>query len=392
MRKVRCAFFFHDTDYYSGATRSLLDLIEEFIEEDTIDIIAVFPSTYGSAIDYLKERKVDIVCSHYYQIRYELSERKIEYIKKIPIRLARMVGSRIWIYLKTIPELRKQNPDIIYSNTSLILAGYWTAKKLQVPVIAHFREYGEEDHKIGVWIGRDTFYKISNQYDRIICISEALKRKYEKKINGDRIRVIYDDISKKYINWNEKDIKPDLKESFNILLAGNLIPGKGQLVVLRCLANYIKSNDDIIVYIAGNPSDRNYVEKINKLIKEYEIQNQIRFLGLVEDMNTLRKRMHIGIVLSEMEAFGRVTIEGMLSGMIMIASREGGSVELIEDGVNGFLAEKDGRDLEKIVAYIKNNYESLRDIQIQAFEFAVNFTKSRCSKKLLETMEEIVNK
>lgn len=82
----------------------------------------------------------------------------------------------------------------------------------------------------------------------------------------------------------------------------------------------------------------------------------------------------------------------MLSGMIMIAARTGGSVELIKDGVNGFLVEKDGEGLEHIVSYIQSNYETMREMQKQAFDFASNFTESKCSKILLENIKELVEK
>lgn len=392
MNKIKCAFFFHDTDFFSGGSRSLLDIIDTYIEQENIAVVAVFPSDKGSAIDYLRSRNVDVICSHYYQIRYELSEVRTEYIKKLPIRVLRLLGSKTWVQLKTVPELREKNIDIVYSNTSFILAGYWSAKSLHVPLIAHFREFGEEDHKIGVWFGRKKFYKIANKYDRIICISNALKEKYLKRISEDKIRVIYDDVSKEYVNWAEKEQKPDVDSNFNILLAGNLTPGKGQKTVLQRLANYIQQDKKIMVYIAGNPSDSIYVNQIKELIEAEHIQEQIKILGLVKNMNKLREKMHVGIVLSDMEAFGRVTIEGMLSGMIMIAARTGGSVELIKDRVNGFLVEKDGKDLENIVSYIQNNYHSLKIMQKEAFDFAKSFTESRCSKILLENIEELVGK
>lgn len=392
MEKIRCAFFFHDTDFFSGGSRSLLDIIDTYVEQNSVAVVAVFPSDKGSAIDYLRSKNVDIVCSHYYQIRYELSESKSDYIKRLPRRAMKLLGSRIWVLLKTVPELKERNINIVYSNTSFILAGYWSAKSLHVPLIAHFREFGEEDHKIGVWFGRNAFYRIVNQYDRIICISNALKEKYQKRIGGDKIRVIYDDVSKEYVNWAEEEIKPDVNNNFNILLAGNLTPGKGQKTVLTCLANYVQHDKRITVYIAGNPSDSVYVNQIKKLIEEKHIQEQVEFLGLVKDMNTLRKKMHVGIVLSDMEAFGRVTIEGMLSGMIMIAARTGGSVELIKDGVNGFLVENDGSKLESIVSDIQKNYQSFKLMQKEAFYFAKGFTESRCSKFLLENIEELVDK
>lgn len=392
MERIRCAFFFHDTDFYSGGSRSLLDIIDTYIEQNNITVVAVFPSDKGSAIDYLRKRKVEIVCSHYYQIRYELNETKIDFLKKLPKRVVRLIGSRLWVDIKTSSELKKHNINVIYSNTSFILAGYWAARQLHVPIIAHFREFGEEDHKIGVWIGRKNFYKIANGFERVICISQSLKNKYKENIDERHIRVIYDDVSKDYVNWKETDEKPEIKDSFNILLAGNLTPGKGQLVVLTRLGEFIKRNGNVTVYIAGNPSDTDYVNKMKSLISDMDISNQVKFLGLVKNMNSLRKNMHVGIVLSDMEAFGRVTIEGMLSGMIMIASKTGGSVELIENKVNGFLVEPDGKELERIISYVQDNYNCLKEMQRKAYEFAIGFTRSKCSKALYENIEELVKR
>ena len=75
----------------------------------------------------------------------------------------------------------------------------------------------------------------------------------------------------------------------------------------------------------------------------------------------------------------------------MIASKTGGSVELIEDKVNGFLVERDGEELEQIISCIQDNYHCLKKMQNKAYEFAIGFTRSKCSKALSENIEELVN-
>ena len=388
-KKIYCAFFFHDTDYYSGGTRSLLDIIDSYIEKNSIKLCAVFPSKSGSAVDYMKEKKVDIVCSHYYQIRYDLNETKLNFIKRLPFRLFRLICSKVWIVMFTTRQLKKRGINIIYNNTSFILAGYWAAKKMDVPVIAHFREFGEEDHKIGRWIGNDIFYKISNRYDRIICISKSLERKYASYINPNRLRVIYDDVSAKYINWNNEH-KIIEKEEFNVLLAGNLTPGMGQLNVLKILSDILKNNKAINIYIAGNLSDSSYVSQIKETICIKNLQDQVKILGLVQDMNSLRAKMHVGIVFSDMEAFGRVTIEGMLSGMVMIGSDAGGSSELIDNNKTGFLVKADGSNLAATFLYVYNHYSSLYPVQQAAFIFAKKFTEGHCANLLSQNLCEVM--
>lgn len=387
--RIKCAFFFHDTDYYSGGSRSLLDLIDTYIEKDIMDVVAVFPASKGSAIDYLKKRNVSVVCSHYYQIRYDLTESKFEFSNNFPERMLRMIFSRLYIRFDTVPQLRKRKVNVVYSNTSFILSGYWAAKILKVPVIAHFREFGEEDHHIGVWFGRNLFYRYTNQFDKIVCISQALKKKYEEKIDRGRICVIYDDVSRNYINWNEKMLHTD---QINILLAGNLTSGKGQLTVVKKLSALLKRKNNIDIFIAGNPSSQDYVEQIKKCINENGLTERVHFLGLVKDMNELRKKMHIGIVLSEMEAFGRVTIEGMLSGMIMITSNTAASAELIQDYKTGFLIPSDGTGLDCLVEKIAGSYDDFMTIRKQGFQFALSFTEGHCAEEIARIFKEIIVK
>ena len=386
MNDIQIAFFFHDTDYYSGATRSLIDLIDNYINNKKTRIILVFPSNKGSAIDYYRNKDVCIITSHYYQVRKDISESFIQSLIQLPKRLNNIVKSFFWCNLKTLPLLKKNNIDLIYINTSFNIAGYWMAKKMKVPVLAHFREFGEEDHKITIWFGRKKYYKIVQNYSHIICISEALKAKYKKFIDEKKISVVYDDISNKYINWDRK--LKDISKGFNILIAGNIISGKGQLKVIKAILPLIKNNSKIKIYMAGGIGDRDYYDSIIKFVEENKIKEKIIFLGLVKDMNSLREKMHIGIVASDMEAFGRVTIEGMLSGMLMIGTNQGGTSELISDKKNGFLVDKNLKELNSIIYNIVNNYNDYYEVLLNAFDNALEYTKGNCAKNVLKVIEK----
>ena len=47
----------------------------------------------------------------------------------------------------------------------------------------------------------------------------------------------------------------------------------------------------------------------------------------------------IGVLASEYEAFGRVTIEYMLSRLVPVVSNSGANIEIIRDGENGMIFE-----------------------------------------------------
>lgn len=114
-----------------------------------------------------------------------------------------------------------------------------------------------------------------------------------------------------------------------------------------------------------------------------KINSQVKFFGLLRDMNALRREMDIGVVVSKSEAFGRVTIEGMLSGMIMIGANIGGTAELIKDKITGYLYSHDSVDeLAELIEYVYYEYHKTGIIQDNAFNFALEFTKGKCAEQI----------
>ena len=79
-----------------------------------------------------------------------------------------------------------------------------------------------------------------------------------------------------------------------------------------------------------------YEKELKEYIDKYLTGTAV-MLGRVSDMRALRQKTDVEIVASDMEAFGRVTVEAMMSGMPVIASDSGANSELIEDGKDGFL-------------------------------------------------------
>lgn len=381
-KRMTIAFFFHDANIYSGATMALMDLIEFYLKnEPLLGIIAVFPVKEGDAIDKLKKKGITVVSSHYSNITRKISESKKERIFRYPKRKKIYIRNFLWNYFIVSYKLEKYKIDAIYSNTSVILAPGVIAKRLNVPIIAHFREFGEEDYGITPWFGRKKYYNIVNNYDKIICISQAIYNKYSRNISKDKLIIIYDDLSAKYDNFSSK-VNADLKH-FNILIAGNITVGKAQLMVLEKLKDLLQSNSNMYLYIAGGITDQEYFNKLMDFIQRNNLSNKVIYLGLVENMNDLRKKMHVGIVASEKEGFGRVTIEGMLSGMIMLGRDLGGTSELIQDGINGVLIDSTLDDLSKKLEYVYENYSNLDDIRNNAYQYGKKFISGECAKKVL---------
>ncbi len=101
------------------------------------------------------------------------------------------------------------------------------------------------------------------------------------------------------------------------------------------------------------------------------LEERVAFLGFDPDPMLFLAGCDVSVAPAIDEASGRTLIESMLAGTPVVASRDGGHVEYIEDGVSGFLCDKDRPDLfaEKIFALCGDSALSC-DIVTNALDMA----------------------
>ena len=129
--------------------------------------------------------------------------------------------------------------------------------------------------------------------------------------------------------------------------------------------------------------DGNLKEKLNKLIKELDLEGQVFLLGMKENPYLYMKNADILIHSSRKEGFPMVLLEGMCVGVPIICSNfKTGAYELIEKERNGEIFEIANYEelANKVESLLKNN------------ELRKNYIEK--SKKFTERfyIEKIINK
>ena len=132
------------------------------------------------------------------------------------------------------------------------------------------------------------------------------------------------ELKRKTMGLSENDIA--------IISAGDLIERKNYKVSLEAIA---KVNDTRIhYYICGKGP-------LHKELEDYarnlNIRSQVHFLGFRSDVKELMWASDIFLFTTLQEGLPRSLSEAMASGLPCIASKIRGNVDLIEDGVSGFL-------------------------------------------------------
>jgi len=119
---------------------------------------------------------------------------------------------------------------------------------------------------------------------------------------------------------------------------GRLAAWKGQTVFLEALAQV----PGAIGVIVGEAlfGEQACAETLRGHAARLGLRDRVKFLGFREDVPALMRAMDI-IVHSSVapEPFGRVVVEGMMAGRPVIAAAAGGVLEIVNDGVTGFLYE-----------------------------------------------------
>ena len=138
--------------------------------------------------------------------------------------------------------------------------------------------------------------------------------------------------------------KWDLKRGKKIiLLPGRLTSWKGQDLFIEAIniLNQELGHEAFYAVVLGSDQGRDiYKKKLVRLVEQYRLNNQVKFIDKCKNMPLAYKISDIIISSSvEPEAFGRVAIEAQSMQKPIIASNIGGSNETIINDKTGFLFE-----------------------------------------------------
>jgi glycosyltransferase involved in cell wall biosynthesis len=179
-------------------------------------------------------------------------------------------------------------------------------------------------------------FKMSNRYalrhsDRVLCVSRYIAQLAESGgAPTTTIRVVPNPVD--VDRFSADGAGP---RDIDVLFVGRLNVEKGADVLVRAAA-LLPSPARVV--IAGDGAERPRLEALAA-----DLGVTITILGWVPkaELPALVGRAHIQVVPSRSEALPMVVVEALAAGTPVIASRVGGVPEMIVDGENGVLFEKD---------------------------------------------------
>jgi glycosyltransferase involved in cell wall biosynthesis len=137
------------------------------------------------------------------------------------------------------------------------------------------------------------------------------------------------------VPWEPRNDWPDPSDGIRLACVGRLYPmEKGQDLLLRVLARPEWRERPVSVTFYGDGDHRAGLEGMARFLG----LTNVTFAGFVDDVSGIWNDHHALILPSRSEGLPLVVVEAMLSGRVPIVTNVGGSGEVIEDGVTGFIA------------------------------------------------------
>jgi glycosyltransferase involved in cell wall biosynthesis len=129
-----------------------------------------------------------------------------------------------------------------------------------------------------------------------------------------------------------QNIYNDNPEDYFLYVARFALP-KRQHILVKVFAKFVKKYPEYKLYLVGGIENNKYYLKILKLIKEYNLQNNIKIFTNVSDekLRELYAKSLACVYIPYMEDYGIVPFEAMSAGKYLINVYPAGSHELLKN-------------------------------------------------------------
>lgn len=211
------------------------------------------------------------------------------------------------------------------------------------------------------------YEKLSYKMDSIVAVSRYCKDMLEDRMPllKGKVKIIPNMIPKdEIIDKAKQGSEICKKNKWQIVSIGRLSKEKHFENVVKTAFELKKRKINFSWEIIGDGTERSSLEK---LVDIYELENEVRFIGNVENPYPYLKSKDLLVHPSYVESQCLVVLEAMALNIPCIVTKSGGTCEYIEDGVNGLLAEKNHKSLtRKTIEIIENDnlYKKIKENSI----------------------------
>lgn len=304
-------------------------------------------------------------------------------------------------YKNLMKLLRREKIDVIHCNTPIGgVLGRLCGKKTGVNKVI-YTAHGFHFYK-GAPLINNTVFKFAEKWlarytDAIITMNEEdyqAAQKFKLRNNGNVYYV--PGVGVDTAIYQLEDINHyELRKSFGIMqedivliAMGDLIDRKNYSTSIKAIA---KANNKKLHFLICGKGPK--FEELQKLAKDLGMIDKFHFLGFRTDIKELLNIADIFLFTTYQEGLPRSMMEAMSAGLPCIVSKVRGNVDLIEEGIGGFLRHPDDIDgFAEAINVLASGNELREKMRKDNLETIKRFDVENVKKEMRNIYEEILRK
>ncbi|QSZ41329.1 glycosyltransferase [Sulfurimonas aquatica] len=245
---------------------------------------------------------------------------------------------------------------------------------------------------------KDDFYHkfLYKNIDQILAVTLQVKEQLQKFIPSSiqpRIDLLYpgtiipEPIASQEVQTYKEEYK--LGDSFIVSIVGRIEEAKGQHILVKAVETLLKQGLNIKIVIIGHAMSEEYLKNFKSDIEKRNMTESVVFTGFTNKVHSLMQLSDSLVLATKKETFGLVLIEAMASNIAVIASNNGGPLEIVDNEKTGLHFESDSyEDLAKKIKLLFNE-EFKKEIATAGREKVLKVFNS--NKQFTKLYELLVN-
>ena len=306
-------------------------------------VLFILPSMRGGGSERVKSLLVRYLDRSRFTIVLLLLNKEGTYLKDLPddIELVDLKAPRLRQAILKLPiAIKKIKPDVVMSTLShvnIFIAMIRPFFSQKITFIARESSIVSVNNqntpypRLFHWLYRHFF----GNFDRIVCQSYYMKNDLTTNyhVHEKLLTVIHNPVDiDRILHLADNDTKLYNTGKTNLLAVGRLGREKGFDLLLQAIA---KLEKNFYLTIIGEGKE---LENLQQLAEKLQVAERVKFAGFQENPYQYMQQANMMVLSSRHEGFPNVVLEANACGTPVVAfDCPGGTGEIIENGVNGFL-------------------------------------------------------
>ncbi|MGI9627509.1 MAG: glycosyltransferase family 4 protein [Longimicrobiales bacterium] len=383
----RVMFFHWNGDLY-GASRSLWRCASRLAAEGGRPVVVLGQS--GPLAQVLRDHGVEVRTTRWMAAMERSSLSSIRGLFGLAVRA--VVSTPLFAVM-----IAREKPDVVHTNTSIVLTSGLAARLTGRPHVWHMREMFTEFPR--VWSVYRRFVSAVSQ--RIVCISECVADQFHGDVRLGKVEVVHNGIPRAEVAAPNPSHLAELKNAFGLRgvttvgVIGRInLDRKGQDVLVRAAATLASGYPDVRFVFVGNPYPGKEAEelRLRALIRQLGVEEQCVLTGEINDLPLIYGLLDVVVVPSPVpEPFGNTAPEAMAYGIPVVGSNRGGTAEIIQHGKTGLLfPPSDSDSLAACLELLLEDPEARRELGASGQQrFHDRFEFESCYRRIRRVFVEV---